>query len=320
MAWRGDVQHRPPHPSFLWRIFDVVKTLAGLGCAFNTPQTSREVNLAWPGAFRLMLVVTTTLLAFTPGSPTLAKDALTRLQRNGFAVVPDFVPSNTVEALKRDAALLRREGRFNTAGVGESNTNRVDGLVRKCEQCFVFPQFKHKGGGDADGRATLYQSIDSLRADLTAGCGVELDGMLTEGLYATYPNGGFYRRHVDSVDGTASEVRQWSYLLYLNTEWKEEDGGCLRIHTDGGGEEAPPGSAPSFVDIEPRAGTLVVFRSTMPHEVLDTDAQRLAVAGWFNKPVEGSSDRRSLITYLGGALVVGSAVKFGLRALGGDGK
>ena len=267
----------------------------------------------------MLQAIATTLLAFSPGSPRLGKDALTGLQRNGFAVLPDFVTSNTVEALKRDVTLLQREGRFSTAGVGEMN-NRVDGLVRKCEQCFVFPQYKHKGGGDAQGRSMLYESIDSLRADLTAGCGVELDGMLTEGLYATYPNGGFYRRHVDSVPGTASDVRQWSYLLYLNTEWKEEDGGCLRIHTDGGGEEAPPGAAPSFVDVEPRAGTLVVFRSTIPHEVLDTDAERLAVAGWFNTPVQGSSDRRKLIAYLAGALVVGSAVKFGLGALGGDGK
>ena len=74
-------------------------------------------------------------------------------------------------------------------------------------------------------------------------------------------------------------------------------------------------------DIAPEGGTLVLFDSvSMPHEVLDTDAQRLAVAGWFNKPVQGSSDRRQLITYLGGALVVGSAVKFALGALGGDGK
>ena len=267
-----------------------------------------------------MLVVATTLLAFTPGSPILAKDALARLQRNGFAVVPEFVASNTVEALKRDVASLRREGRFNSAGVGESGTNRVDGEVRKCEQCFVYPQFKYQGDGDTEGRATLYQSIESLRAALHAGCDVALDGLLTEGLYAAYPDGGFYRRHVDSVDGTASVQRQWSYLLYLNTEWTEEDGGCLRIHTDGGGELAPPGSEPSFVDVEPRAGTLVVFRSTMPHEVLDTEAQRLAVAGWFNTPVEGSSSRRQLISYLGGALVVGGAVKFAAGVLGGDGK
>ena len=58
-----------------------------------------------------------------------------------------------------------------------------------------------------------------------------------------------------------------------------------------------------------------------PHEVLDTDAQRLAVAGWLNRPVEGSDTRRKLIAGLAGALLVGNGVKFGLAALqGGDGK
>ena len=118
-----------------------------------------------------------------------------------------------------------------------------------------------------------------------------------------------------SAVSTASAQRQWSYLLYLNREWQESDGGCLRIHTDGGGEQAPPGAEPSYFDVPPRAGTLVLFRSTMPHEVLDTDASRLAIAGWLNRPVEGSSTRRGLIAKLGGALAVGSVFKFGMARL-----
>ena len=61
--------------------------------------------------------------------------------------------------------------------------------------------------------------------------------------------------------------------------WTEDDGGCLRLYTDGGGEEAPAGAAPSYVDVEPKAGTLVVFRSDLvPHEVLDTTAPRVVDA------------------------------------------
>eukprot|EP00966_Prymnesium_polylepis_P084223 1949432-Prymnesium_polylepis.1 len=48
-----------------------------------------------------------------------------------------------------------------------------------------------------------------------------------------------------------------SYLLYLNEDWCPADGGCLRIFTDGGLEQAPAGAPPSFVDVEPRGGTLV---------------------------------------------------------------
>tara|TARA_B110001452_G_scaffold259081_1_gene255010 strand:+ start:1683 stop:2603 length:921 start_codon:yes stop_codon:yes gene_type:complete len=248
-------------------------------------------------------------------APALPRDAFSELKSRGFAVVPGFVPEGSVDAILNDMSKLRTEGRFSKAGVGESSTNRLDDLVRECEQCFLFPKYKHQGGGDSDGRSTLYGMLDSVREQLSAGCGVALDPLLTEGLYARYPHGGFYRRHIDAVQGTASDQRQWSYLLYLNKDWAATDGGCLRIHTDGGGEVAPAGAAPSYVDVEPRAGTLVLFRSTIAHEVLDTAAQRMAVAGWFNTPVEGSSTRRTLIAGLAGALLVGSGVK---SLLGGE--
>lgn len=260
------------------------------------------------------------LLAFATPSlalltrPALASSALAQLRERGFTVVPDYLPAPAVSALVADVAALRSQGSFTTAGVGEASTNRMDGAVRRCEQCFVYPK---RGGGDAGGRAELYGVLDGLRASLEAGAGVALDGPLTEGLYASYPNGGFYRRHVDAVAGTASEIRQWSYLLYLNEQWAEADGGALRIHTDGGGELPPPGAPPSFVDVAPRAGTLVLFDSArVPHEVLDTSAERLAVAGWFNTPPKGSGARRSLIAALGGAVVVGGAAKLLLG--GGD--
>ena len=88
------------------------------------------------------------------------------------------------------------------------------------------------------------------------------------------------------------------------------------LHTDGGGEMAPSGTPPSYVDVEPTAGTLVLFRSDVPHEVLDTSASRLAMVGWFNSPPEGSNERRTLIAALAGALLVGSGVK---TILGGGG-
>jgi Rps23 Pro-64 3,4-dihydroxylase Tpa1-like proline 4-hydroxylase len=48
--------------------------------------------------------------------------------------------------------------------------------------------------------------------------------------YLYYPNGGFFRRHVDSVPGTISESRTVSLLLYLNPDWTEHQAGQLRIH------------------------------------------------------------------------------------------
>jgi len=237
----------------------------------------------------------------------LPASSLAALRTNGWAATPDFLQPAEVERLRDDIAALRREGRFGAAGVGADSTNRLDGSVRQCEQCFLFPQLKHSGGGDQAGRALLYDTLDGLRETLQQSTGEALEGLLTEGLYACYPNGGFYRRHVDSVPGTPQEIRRYSYLLYANTDWTKADGGMLRLHTDGGGEAAPAGAAPSFVDVAPRAGTLVVFRSDLPHEVLDTAAERLAVAGWFNAPPHGSTERRKLIAGLAAAVVLGGA-------------
>jgi len=40
------------------------------------------------------------------------------------------------------------------------------------------------------------------------------------------------------------------------------------MHFDSGGDELPEGEEPTFLDIEPKAGTLVLFKSEkVPHEV-----------------------------------------------------
>eukprot|EP00565_Helicotheca_tamesis_P006383 CAMPEP_0185730718 /NCGR_PEP_ID=MMETSP1171-20130828/10775_1 /TAXON_ID=374046 /ORGANISM="Helicotheca tamensis, Strain CCMP826" /LENGTH=156 /DNA_ID=CAMNT_0028399831 /DNA_START=477 /DNA_END=947 /DNA_ORIENTATION=+ len=115
---------------------------------------------------------------------------------------------------------------------------------------------------------------------------VALDEKLSELLYAYYPLGGFYKRHVDAVQGSASVLRCFSLLLYLNEEWGEEDGGQLRIHLDGGGDEAPPNTSPNYFDVQPQGGTLVLFKSdAIPHEVLNTNKERMVVIGWFNRAV-----------------------------------
>jgi len=43
-----------------------------------------------------------------------------------------------------------------------------------------------------------------------------------------------------------------------------------------------PPNCETFVDVEPRLGTLVVFLSELfPHEVLPSNRDRLSLTGWF---------------------------------------
>ncbi len=86
---------------------------------------------------------------------------------------------------------------------------------------------------------------------------------------AVYGEGGHYAAHRDALRG--DPARRITAILYLNSDWKPSDGGCLRVH-------GPRGHR----DIEPRGGRLVVFRSDrLLHEVLPGHAVRQAATAWY---------------------------------------
>eukprot|EP00401_Gymnodinium_catenatum_P032083 CAMPEP_0117574806 /NCGR_PEP_ID=MMETSP0784-20121206/61823_1 /TAXON_ID=39447 /ORGANISM="" /LENGTH=242 /DNA_ID=CAMNT_0005373741 /DNA_START=114 /DNA_END=838 /DNA_ORIENTATION=- len=62
--------------------------------------------------------------------------------------------------------------------------------------------------------------------------------------------------------------RRITAILYLQGEWQSAWGGAFRAHT-----ARPSGAeliSDSFVDVQPEGGSLLLFRSDMPHEVLPT--------------------------------------------------
>ena len=96
-----------------------------------------------------------------------------------------------------------------------------------------------------------------------------------EAHYALYPPGAAYARHRDRFRD--DDARVLSTVLYLNADWREEDGGALRLYL--GGDAKNP-----HLDIYPNAGTLVLFLSAeFDHEVLPATRERLSVAGWFRR-------------------------------------
>lgn len=133
-------------------------------------------------------VVLLTAALAPPPSATLQR---LRAGGPGYAVVENFLSPAHVSMLKEDVSMLHTEARFAVAGVGEASTNRVANDVRRCEQCFLFPKIKHGSGGHEGARTFLYGVIDGLRDSLQRETGEALDGLLTEGLYAAYPQGGF---------------------------------------------------------------------------------------------------------------------------------
>lgn len=68
-----------------------------------------------------------------------------------------------------------------------------------------------------------------------------------------------------------------SMVFYLNPNWKPEHEGQLRIYRDD-----------SYVDIEPIAGRLAIFKSEgVLHEVTYTHVSRYSLAGWLLRKPPG---------------------------------
>ena len=254
--------------------------------------------------------------------PQISQKDIDCLSTKGYVVIPDFLPRELVDELRNDILKLRSGDAFREAKIGQDSTNSLNKSIRIAETCFIGrnrAELTRITGGDSvrDRSLGLYDILDGLCDSLVDLCWKEseakLDKSLTELLYAYYPKGGFYRRHRDAIPNSASVLRKYSLLLYLNRDgWSPEtDAGQLRIHLDGGGDECPDGVKPNFIDVDPLGGTLVLFKSEqIPHEVLDTQSERFALVGWYNRAVTASD-----IQNLGDAGGTGDMVRAGMLAV-----
>jgi len=275
-------------------------------------------------------VASTSSSDFSSVTPRISQSSLQELSTHGYVVINDFLPPDIVKALRDDVVSLRSSNKFKIAKIGQDSTNSLNTEIRVAETCFLGESKLQDIPSHA--RNKLYEILDMVRIDLSGKsifdindvngelqkAAPALDKSLSELLYAYYPKGGFYRRHVDAVSKSASVLRSYSLLLYLHDKWDENDGGYLRIHLDSGGDFLPQGEEPNFVDVKPEGGTLVLFKSDkIPHEVLDTNAERTAVVGWYNRPYtsadieslasEGDKVRGMMLLVAAGLVTVGAA-------------
>lgn len=181
-------------------------------------------------------------------------------------VQDDFVPQSLVHALRNEMQMLARTGEFGR-GTSHTESGSIDEM-RSALTCT--PSL------ESTAFSALFESLDDVRLRLSSWLGRELATGF-ECVYVLYPPGGFYRRHMDSVEGvdpTGSGRRVYSFIIYLNTPgWAAEDGGELRIST---------AQHEATRDIWPESGRLVIFDSKQVwHEVLPCFRERSCVVGWF---------------------------------------
>lgn len=185
------------------------------------------------------------------------------LANHGWSRQPLFVPAALTRALAAECRQRSAEGELSPASVGRGIGQEVRETIRGDHIQWLEP-------GHSEACDRYLDIMEGLRQALNQGLYLGLEDF--ECHFALYPQGAFYRRHLDRFRD--DDRRAVSAVLYLNEDWQPEDGGQLRMFLADGVEH----------DVQPEAGTLVVFLSgDIPHEVLPAGRERLSLTGWFRR-------------------------------------
>jgi len=182
------------------------------------------------------------------------------LAEAGYAIVDDFLSPHEVQGIQLLDGFKNGLLQFKKAGIGKSQEKQINESIRGDYIQWIKPE-------SAEPAMQVY--LSKLK---------ELIAFVNQNLYLSlkdfevhqtiYPVGTFYKRHLDQFK--KEDHRKLSVICYLNSDWRESDGGQLRIYLEN-----------ETKDVLPLAGRLVCFRSDLlEHEVLPATRERLSITGW----------------------------------------
>lgn len=176
-----------------------------------------------------------------------------------YLVIDDFISEELYRSIRQYFAVKQNENEFSTAGIGAMSNHQIDKSVRG--------DFIHWISEAKDTpMAPFFAAVDELVQLLKRFCFLSISDY--EFHLAHYPVGSFYKKHLDQFNDRSN--RLISCVLYLNENWKEADGGQLKLYLEEGEKL-----------VEPLARRLVLFKSaTLWHEVLPTKSGRDSITGW----------------------------------------
>jgi len=199
--------------------------------------------------------------AFNP----LYEKVIDGLVEQKYSIVDDFFSAEEVQELR--AALMRKyeEDQFKKSAIGNLANEKIIDAVRG-DFILWLDEINAEGA-----ERMFFNKLRDFTQYLNRTCFMGITKQ--EFHYAVYPEGTFYKRHLDTFMNDSS--RKLSVVCYLNDEdWKPEYGGELTIYFNKDGVEGSN-------DIYPLQGRLVVFESQeLEHEVKPVNKKRLSITGW----------------------------------------
>jgi SM-20-related protein len=186
------------------------------------------------------------------------------LAEQSYAVIDNFLTTEEVENITALPYFHAESPTFKKAGIGKNQEKQINEAIRGD---YIF--WLDDATAPQPAKVYLYK-LHELIHYINRTLFLSLKG--AEVHLTVYPVGSFYKRHLDQFK--KDDHRKLSVICYLNSDWKESEGGQLRMYVND-----------QSLDILPQAGRLVIFRSDLiEHEVLPATRERKALpGGWWIK-------------------------------------
>ena len=149
---------------------------------------------------------------------------------NKVGIAEDFLSKPLALHLKKKLLDLYANNQLRSAGTGNDTAVVHNKLMRS--DIIYWLDRKHNDQYEND----FFDLMDSFVSHLNSTCYTGITGY--EFHYALYETGSFYKKHLDQFRNNGS--RQYSMVMYLNTDWQQNDGGELCIHHKGSLQNITP--------------------------------------------------------------------------------
>ena len=195
----------------------------------------------------------------------LYETIITDIAEQKYSIVDNFFNPAEVDLLRSTLIAKHKEDAFKKAAIG----NRTNELIEKSVRGDFILWMNEATAEPAE--SIFFQKVNDLVQYLNRTCFMGI--LHKEFHYALYPEGTFYKRHLDTFQNDGR--RKLSMVCYLNNEnWTPENGGELSIYTTNNGKEEE-------LKIYPLPGRMVIFESQgLEHEVKTVRVPRMSITGW----------------------------------------
>lgn len=193
-----------------------------------------------------------------------------QLAQNDYTIVDSFLPQEVYDNIKSLFIDAIEDDQLTQAGIGSLGKYQIKENIRADEILWL-----DRGDCNAEIKS-FFNFIETFIPIVNK----ELFTAIKDYEFhlAHYPAGGFYKMHLDQFKERNNRIL--SVIIYMNDDWKEGDGGELKIYKDQTCEE--------FELIRPIGNRLAIFRSDVVwHEVLTANKSRKSLTGWLLKQPQG---------------------------------